>query len=133
LFSLVGLPDCAAEVLVAFREPIGACLDVDKGLEMLIRQCFPSGAEVPSYAEYLQQFAADSPRFYPGWPVAPQIEAMTGNDVSDGNGNEVRRLRQELARAREEVASLRGSTSWRLTAPLRAAVQSFQHILAGSR
>lgn len=131
LFSLAGLPDCAAEILVAFREPIGASLDVDKGLEMLIRQCFPSGEEVPTYKEYLQQFAADSRRFYPGQPVAAQTPASDG--ASDGNGNEVRRLQEELARARMELASLRGSTSWRLTAPLRAAVQSLQHILGGSR
>jgi hypothetical protein len=39
---------------------------------------------------------------------------------------EILRLRGELAEARNEVAALRGSLSWRLTSPVRKILGAFQ-------
>ena len=52
LFSVIGLPDCAAEILLCFRVRIAEQLDVERGLELLIAQCIPVGEPVPSLAQY---------------------------------------------------------------------------------
>lgn len=65
LFSLTGLPDCAAEVLLRFRPILEPVLDVRAGLEALTEQCLPPGMPLITYAEYIAQFESDAARFYP--------------------------------------------------------------------
>lgn len=65
LFSLTGLPDCAAEVLLRFRTTLEPVLDVHAGLDTLTEQSLPPGTPVKSYAEYIAEFESDSARFYP--------------------------------------------------------------------
>jgi hypothetical protein len=65
LLSLAGLPDCAAEILVRFRQLIEPVVDVDACLEALVLQ-LPAGRLRPaSYARYLAEFEADADYFYP--------------------------------------------------------------------
>ena len=68
LFSLTGLPDCAAEILLRFRPILESVLDVSAGLDVLTQQSIPPGKPVIPYSEYMTEFESDSARFYP----APQ-------------------------------------------------------------
>jgi hypothetical protein len=60
LFAMFDLPDMAAEVLLRSRARLEPLLDVDQGLELLVRQMGFEG----SYAEYMARFDADAPEFY---------------------------------------------------------------------
>lgn len=77
LFSLTGLPDCAAEVLIRFRPLVEPVLDVRAGLDALVRQCLPPGAPAMSYPEYIAEFEADSVLFYPPLNEAPESIAQS--------------------------------------------------------
>ena len=65
IFAVFGLPDCAAEVLVRFRAEIAPVLDIDRALDSLVEDCTSKGLTAPSYANYIQEFERDGPRFYP--------------------------------------------------------------------
>jgi len=64
-FSLTGLPDCAAEILLRFRGVLEPILDVRAGLDTLMEQALPRGMPIIPYAEYIAEFESDSARFYP--------------------------------------------------------------------
>ena len=151
LFSIIGLPDCAAEILLRFRARTAGQLDVDKGLELLTAQCIPTGEPVPSFAQYVTEFEADASRFYPSLRAkaepnsGPHVEAApipsasnvsvaeTAQSISEATSEVEQRTRDDLRRLNKEIASLRSSTSWRLTAPLRAVADTFKQILRGAR
>jgi hypothetical protein len=59
LFELYDLPDCAAEILLRFREKI-ARSDTDQLLNLLVPRF--DGARLP-YTEYLARFNADPRSF----------------------------------------------------------------------
>lgn len=61
LFDLYGLPDCAAEVLVEFREMLADHLDVGPLLDALVPTV---RGKRWRYDEYLARFAGDDRRFY---------------------------------------------------------------------
>lgn len=65
IFSLFGLPDCAAEVLQDFRTRLSTCIDIDAGLNLLAEQAQLGSNEILGYEDYLAEFEADSTRFYP--------------------------------------------------------------------
>jgi hypothetical protein len=65
IFSLMSLPDCAAEILIAFRARFSGWLAVDRALDLLSAQIQPSVQPPLSYKAYLSAFQADSPDFYP--------------------------------------------------------------------
>jgi hypothetical protein len=56
VFSLFGLPDCAAELLVTFRERLASLLDVDRGLDLLAKQAQPGSDKALSYRDYIADF-----------------------------------------------------------------------------
>jgi hypothetical protein len=61
LYSLFGLPDCAAEVLVMFRDRLAPRFDVTAGLDLLAAE---AQTEAPvGYRRYMQAYAADDPYF----------------------------------------------------------------------
>jgi hypothetical protein len=63
LYSLFGLPDCAAEVLVMFRVRLEPHFDVAAGLDLLAAEA-QAGDEAPvSYERYMQAYASDDPYF----------------------------------------------------------------------
>jgi hypothetical protein len=65
IFSVMNLPDCAAEVLREFRHRIGKHLDIAVALDLLARQAQPNEQLPLSYEEYMASFEADDLRFYP--------------------------------------------------------------------
>lgn len=69
-FSLFGLPDCAAEVIVRFRPTLEKTFDVVKGLDILTKQALYDGHIALSYAEYMAEFERNSPLFWPGKQTA---------------------------------------------------------------
>jgi hypothetical protein len=60
LFAMFGLPDCAAEILVTFRDRLESLLDVDQGLELLAAQAQPGNADALSYRDYIAAFEKQS-------------------------------------------------------------------------
>jgi hypothetical protein len=60
LFALFGLPDCAAEVLVTFRDRLAPILDVDYGLQLLVDQVRVGNPDQLSYRDYISRFEAES-------------------------------------------------------------------------
>ena len=95
LYSLTGLPDCAAEILFRFRPVLEPVLGVRAGLDALMEQSMPPGTPVVPYAEYIAEFESDSARFYP----APQHPA--GQLVSETSGlpAQLRHIIKSLKRA----------------------------------
>lgn len=70
LQELFCLPDCAAEVLLAFRAQLEPLLDVDEALDLLT----PQDDGLPAtYPEYVAAFERDPASFFPpveeSWPV----------------------------------------------------------------
>jgi FkbM family methyltransferase len=63
LFAVFNLPDCAAEVALAFRKKLKPMCDVDHLLDLLAVQA-QTNSNVPlSYEEYLGRFMARDPMF----------------------------------------------------------------------
>jgi hypothetical protein len=65
IFSIFGLPDCAAEILLCFRSELSDSFEVDRALDALAAHCVPRYRIAPAYAAYIEQFEQDSSRFYP--------------------------------------------------------------------
>jgi hypothetical protein len=115
LFSLAGLPDCAAEVLLQFRPAIGTVIDIGGGLDCLLAQC-PTAKRPSHYNEYIAEFEADSDHFY----------AASDLDTQHSGSSEDRELRAEIVRLGSELANVKNSTSWRMTGPFRAVVTALR-------
>lgn len=64
IFSLWGLPDLAAELLLAERTALASLLDVDEALDLLAAQVQAGSGRRLSYREYMKSFEADAPEFY---------------------------------------------------------------------
>ena len=64
IFSAWGVPDVAAELLLARREALMPILDVDKGLDLLAAQSQPDRSRKLGYRAYIREFEADPPSFY---------------------------------------------------------------------
>lgn len=59
-FSMVGLPDCAAEILLVYRDRISRILNVDQGLELLAQEAHAVGEPGSTYAEIMDRFEASA-------------------------------------------------------------------------
>ena len=94
LFSLTGLPDCAAEVLLRFRPTLDPVHDVRAGLDALVEQSSPGGSRL-SFPEYVAEFESDSARFYP----APQETAGPAVSESRGLPAQLRQIIKSIRRA----------------------------------
>jgi hypothetical protein len=82
LFSMFNLPDCAAEVLIKFRDRIADTFDVQMGLDLLAAQAQPDSPKV-SYGQYMAAFERDGPYFY---GVATSPDAVWPDDASGVDG-----------------------------------------------
>ena len=65
IFSIHDLPDCAAEIVVRFRDRLAALLDVDDALDLLAADSQRPAKRPLKYREYLAAFERDEPLFYP--------------------------------------------------------------------
>ncbi len=65
MFSLAGLPDCAAEILLNFREIVKGSIDIEAALDTLAAQAPAQLHRPASYAKYIAEFEADGDYFYP--------------------------------------------------------------------
>lgn len=131
IFSLANLPDCAAEVLIEFRDHLSSFLDLDTALDLLTTIGRQEGMPI-RYRDYITAFAADKACFYnwhsgpsPTQPteaaVAPS-EATTWTPVAAGGSPaeaQIGFLATETTRLRTELQALRNSRSWRLMGPYR--------------
>jgi len=68
IFSLFGLPDCAAELLLNYQEMLAPFLDTTEFLDALTRQSISMQRETPqgisSYKELMDMYESDSSSFY---------------------------------------------------------------------
>lgn len=71
--AMFGLPDCAAELLLAFRPRLETRIDIDAALDVLAEQTQSGTDRKLSYRDYMAAFDADDPLFYPA------RERPTGN------------------------------------------------------
>jgi hypothetical protein len=64
IFSLWGVPDLAAELLVAHRGVLAPLFDVERGLDLLAAQAQPERTHTLDYTAYMRSFEADDRAFY---------------------------------------------------------------------
>lgn len=114
LYSLAGLPDCAAEILVVFRERLSPIFDVEAALDLLTQAV--RADDMPArYQDYMAAFEADDPCFY---TTQPSAKAPAPDPA----------VLVENLQLREELRAIRASTCWRATAPLRRAIDTIRQI-----
>ncbi len=78
LYSLFGLPDCAAEVLVMFRARLEPQFDVASGLDLLTAEAQAGDGAPVGYERYMQAYAADDPYF------RLQAQSLRARDPGEG-------------------------------------------------
>lgn len=64
IYAAWGVPDMAAELLLARRADLAATIDIAKSLDLLAAAAQPDGARKLDYRTYMQSFEADAPTFY---------------------------------------------------------------------
>jgi hypothetical protein len=64
IYSLWGVPDMAAELLLKRRDALVKLLDIDRGLDLLALQTQSDRGTGLDYRAYMKIFEADSPSFY---------------------------------------------------------------------
>lgn len=127
LFSLFGLPDCAAEVLLTFRERLAEQFDVDALLEVLAAQAQEGTESRLSYREYMDAFRRSDPMFFPSQPREARVILTTSKTTVTAPATagpvqdemKIDLLTREAVQLRKELQALRNSRSWRLTRPYR--------------
>jgi hypothetical protein len=121
LYSLIRLPDCAAEILVNFREQLASIFDIETGLDVLTDAA--RADHMPTtHREYIAAFETDDPCFYSGPSTherTAQDSALSADESSVLKGCADHWVRAESERLRAELRAIRESTSWKVTAPLR--------------
>jgi hypothetical protein len=63
IFAIFDLPDCAAEVIIKFRDQVASVGDLDEMLDRLTAQATRSPTGKVSYQSYLEQFETEPSRF----------------------------------------------------------------------
>jgi len=105
LFEIHGLEDCAAELLLKYRDRVASLVDVDACLDSLTPEF--QGRKM-SYPDYIRAFEEQTAAFFPAQQPASELQ-------------ECRLQNQRMAK---EIRQLRASWSWRVTAPLRRMVDT---------
>lgn len=121
LYSMFGLPDCAAEVLLTHRSKFEGTVDVEAGLNALTAQVAPDVA-TPSYAEYIAEYENGGSRF---WPARYRTPDKLENETE----GKLKEAEREVERLHKEVARILRSRSWQVTAPLRYLGSLFRKVI----
>ena len=119
LFSLFGLPDCAAEVLVTFHDRLAPLLDIDCGLDLLARQAQPGSANPLPYREYLARFENDA---YDGRAPEPVPSALP-----PGLGGKIRPLAPSAYDPARRIVFSGAACSGTITLHIRTAPGRWHH------
>jgi hypothetical protein len=80
LFSVFGLPDCAADIIIHFRSQMTPLIDVSRALDILLSDANGKGA--PNYARYMHEFERDAASFYPS-ALRTSVRALRKKKVSE--------------------------------------------------
>jgi hypothetical protein len=64
IYAAWGLPDLAAELLLARRADVAGSIDIDKALDLLAAAAQPDRTRKLGYRSYMRTFEADAPGFY---------------------------------------------------------------------
>lgn len=87
LFSLGGLPDHAAEVLLTFRSRLDGHLDIDRGLDLLAAETVLGREQGWNYAQIKSAFEMNDPKYYdaqqPTVPKEFEIAGSADRELSD--------------------------------------------------
>jgi hypothetical protein len=132
IFAVFRLPDCAAEILLAYRDRIAQLCDVDAFLDVLAAQAQEGLPSRLSYRDYIAQFEADADMFYPR-KAQENVSARQSQKIAsmqtdiDRLSGELEQTRAELRQTRfdrlgstNRLGATRGSRLLRLIAPVRA-------------
>jgi hypothetical protein len=63
--SLTSLPDCAADILVTYRDRLASYLDIERALDLLVQQTDLGRQRGLNYRDYMAVFQQDAGSFYP--------------------------------------------------------------------
>lgn len=160
LFSLFGLHDQAAEVVVSFRTRLEQLLDTERLLDLLAEAIQKDRPSKLTYSEYLAAFDRDDPSFYRGLsepePLSVRAAEKQARHLAVLLGDEraehlkvlsvwqsldasYRALQTELGDTQAHNRSLVGelqamqrSRSWRMTAPLRGLGHRLRRLAAAT-
>jgi hypothetical protein len=110
IFSLYGLPDCAAEVLVRFRDRLSAVADVGFLLDVLALQIQRQTSGRLAYLDYMKKFLLEDAYFYPAKSASTDVR----EDGDPALQAQVERLEAEVARLETALAEKNASAASRL-------------------
>ena len=146
LFALFALADQAAEILIVHRERLSRILDVDHALDLLAAEPQQDGPIADRFADYVAAFEQEDHRFFDRYTsrntymtMVLTAAAQTNEAVAKVEATEARvaQLERELDDERRnsqrladrcetgardveaQLAAVRRSTSWRVSAPVR--------------
>lgn len=72
LYSLFGLPDFAAHVLVAYRAKLKSLIDIEHALDLLVAETEIGRETGVNFNQLIEEFEANSDLFYPAAPSTPE-------------------------------------------------------------
>jgi FkbM family methyltransferase len=104
IFAAFNLPDCAAEIVLRYRNQLSALCDVEYLLDLLAVQAQGDVEKPLTYREYMERFDAQDAMFYPA------AKPISGRHQS----GELTALREEIASLKAILASIEGSKFWKL-------------------
>lgn len=128
--SLAAVPDLAADLLLTHRARLSGLVDIPSALDLLAAQVQDdlqaTGGRKLKYSEWMAAYEADLSLLYRplrhetvGPDLPPQPELQPSPAAQDNAQAAIGRLTRELEATRR-------STSWRVTAPLRALGRVFR-------
>jgi Methyltransferase FkbM domain len=74
VFSIWGVPDAAAELLLAHRDRLSHRIDLEHALDLLAAQSQPGTDQPLPYRAYMEEFERQTPRFFPPPPEPRLVE-----------------------------------------------------------
>jgi hypothetical protein len=102
LNAAFGLPDCAADVALRFRDRVSALCDVDRLLDLLAAQAQWPAAAPLAYRDYMRRFEAHDPALF----FTSAEQSATGRPREAPVAGPRALLRRQLTKATNRIAAL---------------------------